>query len=300
MLLKISNNQLELVHEKKVLEKEVQNLVGNNLEKLFGWKFVDFEFNVDRKRIDILGWDEDSAAPVIIELKRENAEGLFDQGMEYFHLLSNRKNDFLIKLHEKLKIAADPSKVDWSSSKVIFIGRNFTQRQQRAVDFKGLPIELWDYDWYENNIFKIEQIGLEKKSKLEISGVGNNKSITKKVTREFKEYDRSWHEEYSSPQTWEIFEKIEETILSWNGVQEIYRGDYIAFKKRGKNFVCLKLQKSYVKIWISEVTKTISLKPRDVSNIGHYGTGKWEINLKNIQEVNEVLLLIQKNYDTLQ
>ena len=100
MLYKISQNKLSSMRQKKVLERQVQELVGDNLEHLLGLEMVCYEFTVEGKRIDILAFDREANAPVIIELKKENSGGLFDQGMEYFHLLSNRKADFLIKINE--------------------------------------------------------------------------------------------------------------------------------------------------------------------------------------------------------
>jgi len=112
-LYKIENNKLNIIKEKKsILEKDVEKIVGENLEDLMGLKFVTFQFNIEKKFLDILAFDEDLNAPVIIELKRENDKGLFDQGMEYFNILSDRKSDFLLKLHEVLKIPADLKKIN--------------------------------------------------------------------------------------------------------------------------------------------------------------------------------------------
>ncbi len=200
MLYKINKEKLNAIKEKSVLEKNIQELVGKNLDCLMGLEFVCFEFPVDNKYVDILAFNKETNAPVLIELKKENDKGLFDQGMEYFNLLSNRKNDFLIKLHEVLKIPADPKRVDWSSSRVIFIGKNFTERQRRAVDFRGLPIELWDYDWYEGDYFKLEQIGLEKRAGLDIKEIKGN-SISK-IEKEFKEHTEDEYKNKTSEKVW--------------------------------------------------------------------------------------------------
>ena len=228
MLYKISQNKLSSMRQKKVLERQVQELVGDNLEHLLGLEMVCYEFTVEGKRIDILAFDREANAPVIIELKKENSGGLFDQGMEYFHLLSNRKADFLIKINEVLSIPAQLSAVDWSASKVIFIGRNFDQRQRRAVDFRGLPIELYDYDWYEDGFFKLEPVGLEKRASLEIQGVGNGRAI-ETVRKEFTEYsvEDQFKPDWEESRT--LFETFRKRILDMDSrieehAQKLYVG----------------------------------------------------------------------------
>jgi len=231
MLYKISQSKLISMKQKKVLEKQVQELVGENLEHLLGLEKVCYEFFVEGKYIDILAFDRESNAPVIIELKKENDQGLFDQGMEYFNLLSNRKNDFLIKLHEMLDIDANPQKVDWSSSRVIFIGKNFTQRQRRAVDFKGIPIELYDYDWYEDNFFKLEGVRLEKKASLEIGNIIEEKHAVGKIQREFKEYTIENLFKDGWDESRELFNSVRERILSVDeGLIEHAKKHYVGYR----------------------------------------------------------------------
>lgn len=304
MIYSIEKNILQSVKEKKVLEKDVQNLIGENLQNLLQLVFVEFEFSVEKKRIDILAFDEEKNAPVIIELKRENAEGLFDQGMEYFNLLSDRKSDFLLKLHEKLKIPADIKKVNWENSRVIFIGKNFTQRQKRAIDFQGLPIEIWEYEWYENNYFYLEQITLKKTAKLEIDIQRNEADISaiQKVKTEFTEYDRERHENYCPEYLWEIFERIESELLSWDNVSEKFNKHHISFKRNESSFC-------YFNFGKKEITITFGNKKRkniqssiisiiDVSSIGKLGTGDYRIKISDDENILEIFSLLRQSYNS--
>jgi len=231
-----------------------------------GLEFVCFEFPVDNKYVDILAFNKEVNAPVLIELKKENDRGLFDQGMEYFNLLSNRKNDFLIKLHEVLKIPADPKKVDWSSSRVIFIGKNFTERQRRAVDFRGLPIELWDYDWYEGDYFKLEQIGLEKRASLDIKEVKGN-SISK-IEKEFKEHTEEEYKNKTSEKAWEVFENIKEELLKWDRVRMNMTNNYISFTYRNCALSYIYFKRDELKI--------------------RFGKEEYELNIPNNLEIKDV------------
>ena len=302
MLYSVKKTELFPLKHKKVLEKDVQKLVGENLEKLMGLDFVNFEFSVEKKRIDILAFDREANAPVIIELKKDNSAGLFDQGMEYFNLLSDRKSDFILELHSKLGIPADIKKIDWSASRVVFIGKNFNQRQRRAIDFQGLPIELWSYEWYEDGFFDLEQEGLKKQAKLEIAGIGKNKSEKiAKISTEFVEYDRDYHRKKTSEELWDIFEKIEKEALSFDSVHEKFLKQYLSFciREGGVNFIELTLRQGKINFYFSvEKNKKpeTNLEYKEVINswVKSYKKFTTEIDLNT--DLNEIIRLIRDSY----
>jgi len=69
--------------------------------------------------------------------------------------------------------------------------------------------------------------------------------------------------------------------------------------KHGKNFCEIRIQSSQLKIWL-DITSDNLNDPynlaRDVSNIGHWGTGDVEINLDNQRDLDKVLYLIEQTY----
>ena len=300
MLYKINKEKLNAIKEKSVLEKNIQELVGRNLNCLMGLEFVCFEFSVDNKYIDILAFNRETSAPVLIELKKENDRGLFDQGMEYFNLLSNRKNDFLIKLHEVLKIPADPKKVDWSSSRVVFVGKNFTERQRRAIDFRGLPIELWDYDWYEGDYFKLEQIGLEKKASLDIKEIKG--SSISKIEKEFKEHTEDEYKNKTSEKVWEVFENIKEEFLKLDKVKMNMTNNYISFTYRNYalSYIYFRADKLVIRFGKEEYKLNIadSLKVKDVriKNERPKWSAHYETTMKDSSSLLEFIFIVKQIY----
>lgn len=306
MLYKVSKNNVlaTMEYRKKILEKNVQDIVGENLGCLLGLEKVQYQFSVEGKFIDILAFDKEANAPVIIELKRENDTGLFDQGMEYFNLLSNRKNDFLIKLHEVLNIPADPKAIDWSSSRVIFIGRNFTQRQRRAVDFKGIPIELYDYDWFEDGFFKLEPVGLEKRASLEIQGVGNDKKDVERVKSEFKEYLVEDHFKEGWEEIRSIFDDLKRRILSIDDrVEEHVRKYYIGYRMENFkwNLCVVHVQKSKLKLGLIRVERKDLQDPEQKIITVPWRENGWgkscDIEIKKRSDIDYALFLIRQVYE---
>ena len=70
-LYNIKGNNLKSVDVNQFkLEKEIQQLVENNTEELFGLEFVSSEFKIGEFRIDTLCFDKENNSFIIIEYKK--------------------------------------------------------------------------------------------------------------------------------------------------------------------------------------------------------------------------------------
>lgn len=84
-------------------------------------------------------------------------------------------------------------------------------------------------------------------------------------------------------------------------VQEKFLKYYIAYK-RFKNFVCLEVHPSkecltlYLKIDPTKVELEEGFS-RDVTHVGHYGTGDLEVIIKNRTDLEKAKQLIEKSYN---
>jgi predicted transport protein len=83
-------------------------------------------------------------------------------------------------------------------------------------------------------------------------------------------------------------------------VQETTLRFYIAFK-RIKNFACVEFRPTTGKIlmFVKVDPSTVQLEPgftRDVSNLGHFGTGDLEITLSKAEDLEKAKPLIELSY----
>lgn len=164
------DGNLELIKENPFkLEKEIQTLTEQNLKLIFGLDFVKSEFSLNNFRIDTLAFDHDASAFVIIEYKRDKNFSVIDQGYAYLSLMLNNKADFILEYNECGKDILKRNDVDWSQSKVIFVSPSFTTYQREAINFKDLPIELWEVKRYDNATVSYSQI--------QTSGAQDRKSV---------------------------------------------------------------------------------------------------------------------------
>src|SRR3546814_14730938 len=85
----------ELAGQAAPLEKQLQNLIESQMEKLLGVRFLASEYTTGKThkgRIDSLGLDE-NGCPVIVEYKRYSHENVMNQGLFYLDWLMDHQAD---------------------------------------------------------------------------------------------------------------------------------------------------------------------------------------------------------------
>lgn len=187
----IDKGNLKEIAQKPIeLEKDIQSLIERNLQTIFGFEFVTSEFELDRLRVDTLGFDKESKSFVVIEYKRDKNISVVDQGYAYLALLLNNKADFILVYNERREgKMLRKNEVDWSQSRVIFISPSFTIYQRKAIEFKDLPIELWEVKQYSNNTILFNQLQSPEKSE-SLSKISEKSEVVLTVNREMKVFQR--------------------------------------------------------------------------------------------------------------
>lgn len=295
-----SNAVTELAGTTDAVEKSVQVLFETNLEALLGVRFLASEFaTTHRGRIDTLGLDE-NGCPVILEYKRASNENVINQGLFYLDWLMDHRKDFQWLVMEKLgKAAADA--VDWSAPRLICIAGDFNRYDDHAVKQIQRNIELIRYRRFGPELLMLDLVAAtsvkagfidEKSAPADggVVGTGGNK---------YKTIDTVLQE--LEPGILDRFEALRAYLMALgDDVQETTLRFYIAFK-RIKNFACVEFRPSTGKIliFVKVDPATVLLEPgftRDVSNLGHFGTGDLEITLSKAEDLDRAKLLIERSY----
>lgn len=289
--------KLEYIKEKPFrLEKEIQELTENNLKTIFGLEFVKPEFALNNFRIDTLAFDKEANAFVIIEYKRDKNFSVIDQGYAYLSLMLNNKADFILEFNENLDKTLKRTDVDWSQSRVLFVSPAFTNYQREAINFKDLPIELWEVKRFENTTVSYEQI--QKAGAQEsIKTISKADKTIDNVAKEIKVYSEQEHLENVSEEIKELYEKFKSAIQNLDNLEIKPKKKYIAFVA-GRNVIDILPQKKALKMWINmskgelDDTKGIT---RDVSTTGHWGNGDFEIQVKDDENLEYILSLVKQS-----
>jgi predicted transport protein len=286
----------EVVEKPFELEVHLQRLFEANLETLLSLILVKSEFSIKNSRIDTLAFDAQNKSFIIIEYKRDKNYSVIDQGFMYLSLMLENKADFVIEMNEQKKCTMKRDDIDWTQSRVLFVAPSFTDFQVQSTNFKDLPIELWEVGKYANNIVVVKQIGKSKSAASFKPAVIGNTAI-KKVAEEIKVVTEEDHIAYAGPAMAELYDRFKSAILNLSsGIEVKPQKVYIAFKKKS-NIVDIELQKHSLKLWINAPFGTIDDSKglaKDVSNVGHFGNGGYEIKVNDDSNLEYIMSLIKQ------
>lgn len=263
---------------------------------IFGLNFVRSEFSLGNFRIDTLAFDKDASSFVIIEYKRDKNFSVIDQGYAYLSLMLNNKADFILEYNENNKNTLKRDDVDWSQSRVIFISPSFTTYQKEAINFKDLPIELWEVKRYDNKTISYNQIQTSGAQE-SVKTISRQDDTIEKVTREIKVFTEQEHLDGMSDEIKELYEKFKNAILNLDSLEVKPKKLYTAFVAN-TNVVDIRLQKNGLKMWLNlqhgqlDDPKGIC---RDVSQTGHWGNGDYELQINSDDNLEYILSLIKQS-----
>ena len=294
-IFKIQNKNLTEIKSKTFsTERELQELVDENLEKIFGLKFIKREFGGQGLSIDTIAYDPETKSPVLIEYKKDTYQSVVDQGMAYLHWLLTHKGDYLVALQEKI----GKQEVDWSQVRVIFIAKSFNPHQVWASGFKNAPFELYRYDLC-GDIFLLEPVETPK-SDVSITSVLKTKEA-KKIANQVKTYSVEDHLKKANAPIKALFEKLRDKILSLDGrIQEKPVSWYIGYRIIYHNFCNVSVYKERLRIYTRQpkIEDPKKLFKKVPSKWGWGKTTIWYTDISNDENLDYILGIIKQAYQS--
>lgn len=298
ILYQLNKEKLTRVNENSFkLEKEIQKIVEENIFLLMSLQLVKSELTIKNRRIDTLAFDKQSNAFIIIEYKRDKNISVIDQGVTYLNLMLENKADFVIEYNERLKGNLKRDDVDWSQTRVVFVSTSFTENQILSTNFKDLGIELWEIKRFENNLISFNNIK-KTTSAPSIKPLAKKDKAIQSVASEIKAYTEEEHLEKGNESIRELYFEIKSAIVQLDDDIEVSpRKLRMAFTKNGKKFCDIAIYNKQLKLWINlKKGKLNDPKKlgRDVSNVGHWGSGDYEISITNNAEKEYTMSLVKQ------
>ena len=289
----------ELSGTTDTIEKSLQTLFERNLEALLGVRFLASEFTTSNGgRIDTLGLDE-NGCPVILEYKRSINENVINQGLFYLDWLMDHRKDFQWLVLEKLG-KKDAEAVDWSAPRLICIAGDFNKYDDHAVKQMQRNIELIRYRRFGADLLLLDLVAVTTvkgvSNDTKPSGVveaGSASGRYKTIGTVVEELDTGMRDRFEALRAF--------LVALGDDVQETTLRFYIAFK-RIKNFACVEFRPTTgrINVFVKVDPASLTLEPgftRDVSNVGHFGTGDLEITLSKPEDLERAMPLIMRSYE---
>jgi predicted transport protein len=296
------------------LEKPLQTLIEANLGQLLNIRFVASEHSTGKThggRIDSLGLDENNC-PVILEYKRSVGENVINQGLFYLDWLMDHKAEFKLLVLDKLGQSA-ANAIDWSDPRVVCIAADFTKYDGHAVQQIGRNIELIRYRRFGDDLLLLESANTggdttakatPSKQPKTAGTVPTALTDALAVAANGKPTgpDKSFAELLDT-----LPEPIQQLLASLADYtlslgDDVQRKDlrlYAAFK-RLKNFATVVLHRKNCLLLYLHVDPALALavlpKARDVTNIGHWGTGNLEVTISTMADLDAAKPFISGAY----
>ncbi len=299
-LFKIGNGAVvELLAESVAIEKSLQILLEQQLEAFLDVRFLATEYRTGKThsgRIDTLGLD-DNNCPVIIEYKRTLNENVINQGLYYLDWLMDHQGEFTLLVQKRLgSKAAD--QIEWSGPRLLCIASDFTKFDEHAVQQINRNIELLRYRRYGDGLLLLELVNASSAEPAATNSVTGESGRGKIQYKGFVDLLPQ-----CSVEIRDLWEELRTFLLALgDDVQMKQLKYYVAFR-RLKNFSCVEVhpQSSEILIYTKVAPSSIQLEDgftRDVTNIGHYGTGALELRIKTseaLERAKPLLLVAYQN-----
>ncbi|MBC8112031.1 MAG: hypothetical protein H7Y04_13300 [Verrucomicrobia bacterium] len=245
-----------------------------------------------------LAFDTDNKSFVIIEYKRDKNFSVIDQGYAYLSLMLNNKADFILEYNESQQKTLKRNDVDWTQSKVIFVSPFFTNYQREAINFKDLPIELYEIKRFENDTISFEQIQ-KSTAKESVKTISRNDEIVESVSEVIKVFTEQDHLQKAEFETRELYEQLKDRLIGLDSNIKIQpKKQTIGFKVDNNIFCDVVLQGKGLKIYLNLKSGDLQDQKqiaRDISNVGHWGNGSYEVRLSDLEDIDYVLSLLKQS-----
>ena len=290
------NDVREIDGQSVAVEKSLQSLIERHLGTFLGVRFLATEYPTGKKykgRIDTLGIDENNC-PTIIEYKRATDQNVINQGLFYLDWLLDHKAEFKQLVIEKLG-KNDADDIEWAGPRLICIAGDFTRYDEYAIQQINRNIELMRYCHYGADLFLLDLVNTVTGTTSE--GDGPPSPGTVKSPKVISETLAQLAGELK-----DRFETVRAFLQALgDDVQMRTLKRYIAFK-RIKNFACveIRIREKTLLIYASLNPSALTLQrgfTRDVSEVGHYGTGNLEIRVRSMADFEKAKPLLVQAYE---
>jgi predicted transport protein len=293
---------VELKGASVAIEKSLQDLVERHLDAFLGIRFLASEYSTGKLhggRIDTLGVDENNS-PVIIEYKRAVNENVTTQGLYYLDWLLDHRAEFELLTMKKLGESVS-SELDWSAPRLLCIAGDFKKYDEHAVRQINRNIELIRYKQFGDQLILLDLVNSSSSdSSRDASPFTSSSELVTKVPIVKTIEDRLGA---ASPEVQDRFDSLCSYLMAMgDDVQMRTLKHYFAFR-RIRNFVCVEVhpQAGRLKMYLKVDPASVNLETgfsRDVSTIGHYGTGELEVIVDDDIQLERAKPLILRSYES--
>lgn len=245
------NNKMAMLNSMPLSsEKELQRLIEANLSETLEMHFLASEYRTDSGRIDTLAVDNDGS-PVIIEYKRNKDDNVINQALSYLKWLRAQQPEFFkMLMHDRLgSETASGIKLDWRNPRIICVAEAFSKHDIDTVEVVPLRIDLYKYRNYQNGLFHLEMVAINKQQQSLVEACQAMPAETNQaIIQSMKDQSNA------SDSIRALFDDLRERIMAL---------DRYIIERPGKRHIAYRLGKNFVEVQFRKDWLVIHLRPID-------------------------------------
>jgi len=209
--------------------------------------------------------------------------------------LLDYRGDFVVVARDRLDGDVE---INWSHPRLIIIAQNYAKWDAYAVNRMGEGIELWEYTRYGDDLLYLNQVYGQQRAvpAHPVDAVSSSEAISE------PEFTLNYHTSGKPVPVEQMFKRLRTGILALAAdegeIIETPNKLYISYR-HGKNFCEVQLMAKWLKLHLDIPTTELDDPhniARDVSQVGHWGTGDTEVRLGSMDELDYVLGLVEQSY----
>ncbi|MFC9327943.1 DUF5655 domain-containing protein [Kitasatospora sp. NPDC057015] len=283
----------ELAGSAAQLERHLQTYVERNMETLLGVRFVATEVStgpVHAGRIDSLALDSDGS-PVVVEYKRGRDENVISQALYYLAWLRDHRRDFEDLVARRLGPVA-VEQVDWTSPRIICVAAGYSKYDRHAVGEIDRRIDLVRYRYFGADLLTLDLVASTAGSSARAGGgttalaQAGRKTVAQRLA--------------GAPESVrDLYADLDGRLLALGDAHSVELRHYFAYR-RGANFATVTVLASGLRVFLHLDPRSVVLEKgftRDLSSLGHLGTGDLEVRIASAADLDRAAPLLQASYD---
>ncbi|MFJ6770695.1 DUF5655 domain-containing protein [Kitasatospora sp. NPDC091257] len=182
--------------------------------------------------------------------------------------------------------------VDWTSPRIICVAAEFSRYDQHAVREIDRRIDLVRYRLFGDGLLSLDLVASTAGSGARAARTGTAVVPTARSTV-------SQRPAGAATAVRELYADLDGRLLDLGDVHSVELQHYVAYR-RGRNFVTVKVLSTGLRLYLRLAPTSVELEPgftRDVSGIGHHGTGDLEVRVGSVDDLDRAMPLLRASYE---
>ncbi len=282
----------------------LRGLVAANAEAMLGVTALATDYPTGSRhggRIVVVGLDE-NAAPTVVEVASGPEDGVLARGVYFLDWLVDHRADLRLLVSRRRGPGADEV-LDWAGARLIAVAAAFTRYDIHLAEQLGRPVDLVRCTRLEDDLLTLEHLTRGRVDRPDATAtVSAPGAAPANGSHAHAAYRTVSQDLDDAPETLRgSYAALADFVEGLGAdVTRRVRDTYVAFR-RLRNFTCVEVDRreNALLLYLRLDPDSVEIDDdftRDVSRLGHFGTGYLEVRVTDAATLARALPLVRASY----